>query len=635
MAKARVGMGLVAGCLLACWGAAPAGAAPTVSQMLGLKPRQEGVNYSTPTAQEESSCKVEQVKWGRSGSGWLLRDAKGRPLRRFYNTRFTDVNDGTKMDVWCYFKDGVEVYREWASKNGAPPDQFRWMNAGGMKWGVDENHDGKIDSWKMISPEEVSQEVLQAIATHDAARFQALLISEAELKALELPAAEITRIQAARAGAAAKFQATLAKLTSLDAKTRWLHLEAAPPQCLPAEQTGMARDLIKYANGTILYEANGKSDWLQTGEMLQVGLTWRLTDAPTAGAPVMVPDDVAPGAAINATDDKEMQTLLDQLKQIDEEGKSLRADGGPNPQVVRYNLRRADVLEKMVLKAKGEERDPWVRQVADSLSAAAQSSPAGDKTAYRRLQTLEGQTVRAMPSSGLAAYVTFREISADYAARLATKDAKFDEVQKWWVETLARFVQKYPKADDAADALGQLGMVNELMGKETEAKNWYQRLAKDFADKPQSAKAQGAVRRLELEGKPLELAGPQLGSGTAFELSRLKGKVVAVYYWASWNGQCAGDFARLKLLLDKYGSKGLELVCVNLDTSVDDATAFLKSTQAPGVQLYKEGGLESPLATQYGIMVLPNLFLVDKDGKVASRTVQVGTLEEELKKLLK
>jgi hypothetical protein len=91
----------------------------------------------------------------------------------------------------------------------------------------------------------------------------------------------------------------------------------------------------------------------------------------------------------------------------------------------------------------------------------------------------------------------------------------------------------------------------------------------------------------------------------------------------------------LKLLLDKYGSKGLELVCVNLDTSVDDATAFLKSTQAPGVQLYKEGGLESPLATQYGIMVLPNLFLVDKDGKVASRTVQVGTLEEELKKLLK
>jgi hypothetical protein len=33
-------------------------------------------------------------------------------------------------------------------------------------------------------------------------------------------------------------------------------------------------------------------------------------------------------------------------------------------------------------------------------------------------------------------------------------------------------------------------------------------------------------------------------------------------------------------------------------------------------------------------MVLPNLFLADKDGKVVSRTVQVSNLEEEVKKLL-
>ena len=46
------------------------------------------------------------------------------------------------------------------------------------------------------------------------------------------------------------------------------------------------------------------------------------------------------------------------------------------------------------------------------------------------------------------------------------------------------------------------------------------------------------------------------------------------------------------------------------------------------------GGLEDPLATNYGIMVLPNIFLVGKDGKVVSRTVQMNTLEDEIKKLI-
>ena len=50
--------------------------------------------------------------------------------------------------------------------------------------------------------------------------------------------------------------------------------------------------------------------------------------------------------------------------------------------------------------------------------------------------------------------------------------------------------------------------------------------------------------------------------------------------------------------------------------------------------LYQAGALESPLAVKYGILVLPNLFLVGKDGKVVSRSVQIGGLEDEVKKLL-
>jgi thiol-disulfide isomerase/thioredoxin len=295
------------------------------------------------------------------------------------------------------------------------------------------------------------------------------------------------------------------------------------------------------------------------------------------------------------------------------------------------------VLEKLVSQVADVKRDPWIRQVADCLSAAAQATPAGsDKVAYRRLQSLEEQIVKGMPAgSSLAGYVTFREMTADYAVKLAEQNPNFSTVQEQWLERLAKFVQTYPKADDTPDALLQLGMVSEFVNKEVPAKNWYQQLVTNFGDKPQAAKARGAIDRLELEGKQLKLSGPTLG-GAQFDLAQEQGKLVVVYYWASWNQSCVGDFAKLKLLLDKYGSQGLELVTVNLDNTADEANAYLRQSPAPGTHLYQPGGLDnSPLATQYGIMGLPNLFFVGKDGKVLSRTVQVSTLEDEIKKQVK
>jgi peroxiredoxin len=150
-----------------------------------------------------------------------------------------------------------------------------------------------------------------------------------------------------------------------------------------------------------------------------------------------------------------------------------------------------------------------------------------------------------------------------------------------------------------------------------------------------AAKAQGALHRLEVEGQALELSGTQF-DGSPFHLADLRGKVVVVYYWGGWSKErCVGDFATLKMLLDTYAGK-LAVVCVNLDNTVDEAKAFLQRVPSPGIQLFQAGGLDSPLAAQYGIMFLPHLFLVDKDGKVISRTLQqVSSLDDELKKRLK
>src|SRR5262249_50677778 len=159
-------------------------------------------------AEQQQSCKVQLIKTGK-GSGWLLSDAAG-PIRRF-----ADTDGDNKIDTWSYYKDGVEVYREIDTNHNGKPDQFRWLNGGGSKWGVEADEDGKIDSRKAISPEEVSQDLVQAAATRDYARLQALLLTEAEIKSLGLAPAEAQRLRASLAGARAKFDAVLAKLKGM------------------------------------------------------------------------------------------------------------------------------------------------------------------------------------------------------------------------------------------------------------------------------------------------------------------------------------------------------------------------------------------------------------------------------------
>src|SRR5207237_5756618 len=109
---------------------------------------------------------VKAVAGTRPGStGWELLDAKGQPVRRYFGAK------GAKggVDTWCYFKDGVEVYREIDTNNDGIPDQFRWLNSAGLKWGIDQTGKGKITSWRIISAAEGGLEALRAAAPHDLA----------------------------------------------------------------------------------------------------------------------------------------------------------------------------------------------------------------------------------------------------------------------------------------------------------------------------------------------------------------------------------------------------------------------------------------------------------------------------------
>ena len=628
MVKSRIGFKMLAVALLGCVaGIAPAAAPPTAAQMLQFKPKQPNVLISTPSDSELPACKVELIKGqklanGKTASGWLMKDPQGRPLRRFF-----DTDGDNQIDVWSYYLNGEESYREVDSNLNGKVDQYRWLGVNGTKWGVDINEDGRIDTWKIISAEEVSQEVLAAVMTRDFPRLQALMITKAELDALELPESESIRIKNKMAQAGNKFQAITAGLIKLNEKTKWVHLETGIPECIPADTLGGKVDMIRHKNGTILYSDGDKvNDFLQTGELILVGRAWRVIEAPATG-------NAAQNAQAGSTGGVEVpdsiKALVEKLKPLDDRYKDARSPGA----VIEYNLARGEILEQIVAVLTDKNRDDWMKQVADCYSTAAQN---GDKSALPRLAKIRATLTKENPGSNIAAYVAYREMSAEYALKLTViKPEEMPKMQEEWKERLAKFVQDYATAEDAPDAVMQLGMVNEFIGKETEAKNWYAHLVKHYEKNSMAPKAAGAIRRLGLEGQEFELVSQTLGAKNNFDIKSLKGKITVVYYWASWNSQCISDFAKIKEVMAKYSAKGVDLVCVNLDNGPGEAIKFLQSTPVPGTHIYQDGGLDSPLAVGYGIMVLPNTFVVGADGKVTSRNSQVATLDEELKKLVK
>ena len=151
-------------------------AAPSAEQALKLVPVQSGVDYDRPSPAEAAKCRIVAKKID-GHVGWVVESPSGVVLRVFVNT-----NDDNVVDQWSYYKDGLEVYRDIDANFNGKADQHRWFHTGGSRWGLDSGEDGVIDSWKSISAEEVTAEVVAAIATHDLQRFTCLLLTPAELR---------------------------------------------------------------------------------------------------------------------------------------------------------------------------------------------------------------------------------------------------------------------------------------------------------------------------------------------------------------------------------------------------------------------------------------------------------------------
>ena len=610
---------------------------PTTSQALRLAPIQLNVDIDRPDTNQFDQYTVKSTPTRKKEAGWVVEGPGGQTVRRFI-----DTNSDNKVDLWCYYKRGVEVYRDIDANFNGKADQYRWLGTAGIRWGLDPDEDGQINRWKAISAEEVTAEVVAALGSGNADRFKRVLLTPGELTELQLGASHTEQLLEKVKGAESGFERLVTAQKVVRRGTRWIHCVASQPSLIPEGTDGSQKDLTLYENVAAVIETGSTPQQISIGTLVQVAGGWRVVDLPhgfspdqevslaaeiffpPAMQPVSLPSPATPTGLGEAG-----QQLLAQLNAIDEE---LETATGTTKRI-SLHANRADILGKLSQQASpAAEQHTWVRQLADTVSAAVQTGelPSG----VERLEKLVMQLKRKQQPDTLIAYVRFRHLSADYAQNINQPDADFGAIQQQWLANLKQFVTAFPKSEDAAEAMLQLAIAREFENLETEAENWYSRIVKQYPDTVAARKAAGAKRRLRSVGQQISLRGQTL-TGTNLDLQSLRGNVVLVHYWATWCEPCLEQMEQLRTLHAKYGRSQFKIIGVNLDAGAPEVKSYLKNQRFPWPHLFAEGGLDSRLANELGILSLPTMLLVGADGKVLTRNLHIEAAEARVQAALR
>ncbi len=146
-----------------------------------------------------------------------------------------------------------------------------------------------------------------------------------------------------------------------------------------------------------------------------------------------------------------------------------------------------------------------------------------------------------------------------------------------------------------------------------------------------SAKIKNIISQSVSSIPDISLSTPK---GDVIKLSSLKGKVVLLNFWASFDQQSMMDIRELIETYKQFKGKGFEIYHVSLDTNRDEWVNAIESVSLPGINVCELNPNGSKDAKKYNVTQLPTNYLIDKNHTIVGKNLFGEELKKKLREIL-
>lgn len=134
-------------------------------------------------------------------------------------------------------------------------------------------------------------------------------------------------------------------------------------------------------------------------------------------------------------------------------------------------------------------------------------------------------------------------------------------------------------------------------------------------------------------GQPVDLKFTA-ADGSKVDLGQLRGKVVLLYFCASWCPPCVRELPKKQAVYEKLHPHGFEIIGISLDRSRAQFDDFTKLKNIPWPQHFSKDSWNGPLMKQFNVRFIPTEILIDQKGLIAHLNARQN-LEQKVRVLLR
>ena len=112
-------------------------------------------------------------------------------------------------------------------------------------------------------------------------------------------------------------------------------------------------------------------------------------------------------------------------------------------------------------------------------------------------------------------------------------------------------------------------------------------------------------------------------SGVPISLASLRGKYVLLDFWAAWCRPCREENPNIVENYNNYKSYGFDVYQVSLDRTKKDWVRGIKQDKLPWINVSDLKYYQSEAAELYNVDRIPSAFLLDPDGKIIAKHIDL------------